>query len=210
MNQDPTALRGGPDRHDLSPAPPRLTGRRVDLQPVVEADYPFLFDLATCEELGYRWRNHGETPSPEMFHRSVWNNVLAQFIVRSIDTEESIGHVMVYRPDFQNGTAYIAQVVAPVAHGRGWALEGSALFLDYVFTMWSFRKLYGESLGYNYAQFASGASRSLFHEEGRLREHEFYGGRYWDLHFFAVYRTDWEAARAEREAQRRERADRWA
>jgi hypothetical protein len=32
----------------------------------------------------------------------------------------------------------------------------------------------------------------VFREEGCLRDHEFYQGRYWDLHIAAVYRTDWE------------------
>ena len=29
---------------------------------------------------------------------------------------------------------------------------------------------------------------------GRLNEHEYYDGRYWDLIFLAVRRADWEAS----------------
>jgi hypothetical protein len=56
---------------------------------------------------------------------------------------------------------------------------GLALFLRYVFTCWNFRKLYMEVAEYNYEQFSSGAGR-FFEVEGRLREHFYYGGRYWD------------------------------
>ena len=45
----------------------------------------------------------------------------------------------------------------------------------------------------NYEQFASG-NGSWFVTEGRLAEHEYYDGRYWDLIFLTVRREDWEAS----------------
>jgi RimJ/RimL family protein N-acetyltransferase len=75
--------------------------------------------------------------------------------------------------------------------GRGWGVEAGALFITYLFATWSFRKLYAESLAFTWGAVASGVER-VFREEGCLRDHEFYQGRYWDLHIAAVYRTDWE------------------
>jgi hypothetical protein len=46
-------------------------------------------------------------------------------------------------------------------------------------------------LAFTWGAVASGVER-VFREEGCLRDHEFYQGRYWDLHIAAVYRTDWE------------------
>ncbi len=69
---------------------------------------------------------------------------------------------------------------------------GAALFLEYVFRGWSFRKLYFELPEFNLAQFSRGVNR-LFVEEGRLREHLYYDGRFWDKVILALYRTTWEA-----------------
>ena len=61
--------------------------------------------------------------------------------------------------------------------------------------MWPFRKLYAEVAGFNYAQFAS-AVPLIFTEEGRLTDHDFYQGRYWDKHVLALSRDRWQGVRS--------------
>ena len=73
-------------------------------------------------------------------------------------------------------------------------LEAFMLFLDYLFTVFGFRKLYGEVLEFNLTSFRSIIGK-IAHEEGRLRDHEYFDGRYWDLVFLAIYREEWEAKR---------------
>lgn len=40
-------------------AAPSLVGRRITLLPVVPDHYPFLYELATSEEISFRWRYGG-------------------------------------------------------------------------------------------------------------------------------------------------------
>jgi hypothetical protein len=63
--------------------------------------------------------------------------------------------------------------------------------VNYLFVNWDFRKLYAQAPEFNVPQFGSGKDRLLV-EEGRLCEHVFFDGRYWDDVIFAVYRSEWE------------------
>lgn len=172
--------------------PPPLTGRRTRLRPVFPADYEYLYALSTSERTAHRWRYRGMTPNPEGFTQTLWGGVLAQFLIERRSTGERVGHVTSYDANERNGFCHIAMLTDPAVQGSGWILEAASLFVNYLFTNWNFRKLYGEVPEYNYDEFASGAGR-WFRVEGRLGEHEFYGGRYWDLLLLALYRADWEA-----------------
>ncbi len=64
------------------------------------------------------------------------------------------------------------------------------LGFNYAFLTWPLRKVYMESTADDYRQFASGLG-SFFVEEGRLRQHVFWNGRYIDMVILAVYREVW-------------------
>jgi RimJ/RimL family protein N-acetyltransferase len=195
---------------DAPPAAgPSLEGHKVYLRPVTEADYGFLFALSTDEATGFRWRFRGETPSPDGFTHAIWHNTIAQFVVCSGATDEPVGHVVAFNANMRHRYAHIAMVVRPDRVGRSWALEGAQLFIDYLFANWEFRKLYAEVVDFNLTQFGSIATMPAFLVEGRLTEHEYYRGRYWDLVVIALRRQDWEdfmAVSRIRRAERRERA----
>jgi len=76
--------------------------------------------------------------------------------------------------------------------GNGLMAEATRLFVSYIFGEFDLRKLYAESLEPNYEQFAHGAGR-LFEVEGRLRDHEYVGGRYVDALLLAAHRDTWMA-----------------
>jgi len=180
-------------RSTAAPMLPSLAGRRVALRPITERDYAFLMALATDERVGYRWLFRGETPSPEQFLTRLWQDVLVQFVVCRTADGTAIGHVILTRANFRDGTGVVSVVVDPQLAGVGFGLEASDLFFNYVFRMFNFHKLYGETVEFNLQQFASGL-KGLLHEEARLREHHFCDGRYWDYMIVAVYRDEWEAA----------------
>lgn len=179
----------------VTPSGPPLVGRRVRLRAIVPADYEFLYALATSEH-AYRWRYRGVTPSPEGFAQLLWHQTLAQFIVERRENGQRLGQVSAFDANERNGFCHIAMMLDPNLTGTGWALEAGALFINYLFSLWNFRKLYGEVLESNFGDFASGAG-SWFRVEGRLTQHEFYAGRYWDLLLLALHREDWEPAGVE-------------
>jgi RimJ/RimL family protein N-acetyltransferase len=190
---------------------PSLEGRWAYLRPITEADYAFLFALSTDETTGFRWRFRGETPSPEGFAHAIWHDVLAQFLVCSVATNEPAGHVLAFNPNLRDRHADIAMVVRPDRVGHGWALEGAQLFIDYLFATWDFRKLYAWVAEFNLTRFSSVIDRRMFTVEGRLGEHEYYGDRYWDVVVLGLHRRRWEefmeAVRTRRVARRQRAMD---
>ena len=175
--------------HQPATSGPQLTMRRVRLRPVRDADLPFLYGLMTAPESGARVRFAGATPSPAQVAASLWEDVLAQFIIETT-TGRALGLFVLSSPNFRDGYAYLSVLGMPGATGRGSVAIGGMLGVHYAFSTWPFRKFYMEASETSYAAFGSGLGR-LFAEEGRLRNHAYFDGRYQDLRILAVYRETW-------------------
>jgi RimJ/RimL family protein N-acetyltransferase len=175
--------------HQLRPCPP-LSTRRVRLHTITDRDSAFLYDLMTAPDAGGRVRFAGATPSPEKIAASLWDSVLAQFVVEDVSGHDKLGLVSITSPSFRDGYAYVSAIGAPEVQGSGLIAEAVLLGFNYAFTTWPFRKIYMEATETSYAYFKSGLGR-FFSEEGRLREHSFWNGRYVELLILAVYRATW-------------------
>jgi RimJ/RimL family protein N-acetyltransferase len=162
---------------------------RVRLRPVRDADLQFLYGLMTAPESGARVRFAGATPSPAQVASTLWEDVLAQFIIETV-SGQVIGLFVISSPNFRDGFAYFSVLGLPGAIGRGRVAEGGLLGVHYAFSTWPFRKLYMEASETSYGAFESGLGR-FFAEEGRLRQHAYFDGRYQDLRILAVYRETW-------------------
>ena len=171
-------------------AQPVLSGRHVRLRTLMPSDYEYLYRLATDEEIAWRWRYRGHTPSPEQFQQNLFAGITAQFIVEHLPTGKPIGHVQAFDANDRNESCHFSILLDPSLDRVGWTMEALLLFLDYLFTVFNFRKLYAEVPEFNFRKLYAGAQRYA-KIEGRLREHEWHAGRYWDLYFVAVYRDDW-------------------
>jgi len=180
----------GDDRADAAGSAP-LSTRRVTLRTIGPRDLPFLYALATDPEVGYRWRYRGATPSPEQFAGELWQGVLCQYLVARTDGGAPVGLVSAYQADLANRTCYVALLGDKAHDASGLLLESALLFVTYLFHTWDLRQVYAEVPGYTYSSFASGVGR-YFREEGRLVDHSFHAGRFWDLHILAIHRADWE------------------
>ncbi len=170
-----------------------LIGENVALRPIRPQDYDALFEFETVH-LGPTWRLKGETPSFERYVQSLWQGVLAQFIVVNRMTHSPAGFVTAYSPNFRDAWCYFATAKFDRSDRSTTQIEGTVLFLEYLFTTWDFNKLYAEVLDDNIHQFDSAIGRFCV-EEARLREHEQIGGRMHDQIILAVYRRDWEVWR---------------
>ncbi len=175
------------DGEDPGSAGALLRGPTYELRPIEPAMMGFLYQLATSSEVGYRWRFRGAVPNYETFEASFWQGTLCQFVAVDRSSSQPCGHVVCYNPEMAHGYASVAAVFLPEQVGTGAPLHCVGSFVRYVFTVWPMRKLYLEVPSFNLGQFADGRGR-LFEEEGRLAEHDYYAGRYWDRHVLAVYR----------------------
>lgn len=180
-----SAVRGLPHR----PLPP-LRSRRIRLRTITDRDNFFLYELMTSPQAGGRVRFGGGTPSPDKIASSLWESVLAQFIIESADSQKPLGLVAITSPNFRDGFAYTSALGATEVQGSGLIAEGVLLGFNYAFTTWPFRKMYMEATEESYRAFKSGLGR-FFTEEGRLQKHTFWNGHYMDLLILAVYRETW-------------------
>jgi hypothetical protein len=173
---------------------PIVGTRAVYLKPLVPEDYPYIRQAESAPELSARWRYRGATPSPDEWLQGLWAGRLAQFVVVARRSSTPIGLVAAYRANFQQGHAALAAERFGSARRSPLLVVGVALFVDYVFKCFALRKLYMELPEFNYEQFASGTDR-YFTVEGRLRDHSFYDGRYWDELILAIDRRTWMTVR---------------
>lgn len=169
-----------------------LDGRWTTLRPINPDDYATLFHMATDPRTIQRWRFRGGTPSYEDFLRHLWDKVLSQFVVVSKASGEILSLVVAYGADHRNGNAYLAVLKNPESTNAS-SLEGVLIFLNYLFSTFPLRKLYLEVPEFNLTQFSAGVG-TIMQSEGVLKEHDYFEGRYWDLHILAIYRDRIEGA----------------
>lgn len=174
------------------PSLPAMASRRVRLRPIADRDSVFLYELMTSPDAGGRVRFAGATPSPEKVLASLWDSVLAQFIIERAGSERPLGLAAVTSANFRDGYAYLSALGTVEGRRMGLVAEGALLAFHYGFSIWPFRKIYMEASEESLETFRS-AIGQLFVEEGRLREHAFWNGRYLDVTILAVYRETWAA-----------------
>ncbi|MGH9149386.1 MAG: GNAT family N-acetyltransferase [Acidimicrobiales bacterium] len=167
-----------------------MASRRVRLRPLRDADFAFVYELMTSPAAGGRVRFAGATPSPNQVASSLWDSVLAQFLVEGASSGAPKGVVAITSANFRDAFAYLSVLASGPAAGSGLVAEATMLACNYAFCTWPFRKLYFEATERSYAAFASGLGR-FFSEEGRLRQHVFWNQRYEDLLILAMYRETW-------------------
>jgi RimJ/RimL family protein N-acetyltransferase len=167
-----------------------MSTRRIRLRIITEKDSAFLYEVMTSVQSGGRVRFAGATPSPEKIAASLWEGVLAQFIIEGVSTEKPLGLVAITSPNFRDGFAYISALGPVETQGLGLIAEGVLLGFHYAFSTWPFRKIYMEATEESYRAFESGLGR-FFVEEARLKEHVFWNGSFMDVLILAVYRETW-------------------
>jgi RimJ/RimL family protein N-acetyltransferase len=167
-----------------------MQSRRVRLTPIGEQHRAFLYQLMTSPGAGGRVRFAGATPSPDKMAATLWDSVLAQFIIEGMQSGQPLGLVAITSPNFRDGYAYLSAIATPALQGKGLVTEGVLLGFHYAFSTWPFRKLYMEAAEDSYERFVSGLG-VFFREEGLLRQHVFWNGRFLDVTILAVYREAW-------------------
>ena len=154
-------------------------------------DHAMLRAIEVGSEIAPRWRFRGTTPGPEQWLQSTWSNALAQFIIAAADSGRPVGLVALYDTDFRDGVGSIAATKFSLDDRSLLVICGTLLFLEYVFSNWRLRKLYFDVPEFNLDQFDS-ALRDALEVEGRLKEHLYAAGRYWDRYTLALTRERWQ------------------
>ncbi len=168
-----------------------LTGRSVELTQLVPESYRRLFDICSAPEVRDRWEPSAFGTSYEAWVARLWDSVFCQYAIQVHSSQWAVdGLVRCSRPNFRHQTGQVSVVIAPQYFKTGHGIEAIVLFIDHLFNRFAFRKLYAESLAYNYSLFESGAGR-LFEVEGVLRDHETHRGALHDMYILGFERQNW-------------------
>lgn len=178
---------GVPDEH---PGSRTRLGDRVALRPLRPSDYPLFYEAELTPPDDVLYRHRGATPAYEAYPETLWNNVVAQFVIADRADGSPLGLTAAYEPNFRDGHARIAVHILLPYRTLGWPLEGLRLFINHLFYAFPFRKLYADVLEPNLEQFGTGFP-GLLQEEARFRQHSYLDGGYVDLIVLALYRDTW-------------------
>jgi RimJ/RimL family protein N-acetyltransferase len=181
-----------PERLAAVSLPISCEGRWVKLRPLSRRDYPTFFQWRADVESLHLWSSERRVPTFEEYANEL-ETLLATTITLLILTprDEPIGFVQAYHLNHSQGWCRFLIYVSPEHRAAGYVLEAPMLFGDYLFSNFNFRKVYADVFEYN-----DDVLRMLtaggFVEEGRLKQHIFFGGQFWDLINLALYRRGWE------------------
>ncbi|WP_153278485.1 hypothetical protein [Saccharothrix syringae] len=159
-------------------------------------DLDWLRAAETDELPAFRWRLRGGHPSPHDFIDQLWNGLLVMFVVEKAGDATPIGLLSAYQADQRNGHCRVAGARLTLDGSMDNSfLAGLALFFDYLFGGWPFRKLYLETPEFNLPRFASAVDRGFLVAEARPTAFVFLADRYWDVLFRSVTRESWASTR---------------
>lgn len=119
--------------------------------------------------------------------------MVAQFIVEEQPTGRPRGLVAGFNIDYRNANLELAVVAEDDSDmGAALVMEGASVFVDYIFSAFPIRKVYGHILEPNFRPFEN-LPKEVFAVEGRLRRHEYCDGQWVDMVIVAIHKDEWSA-----------------
>ncbi|VAW66680.1 hypothetical protein MNBD_GAMMA11-3424 [hydrothermal vent metagenome] len=154
-----------------------------------ENDFPCIYDMYINRDLLHLWSPNTEFESflqfKEMLKRRFlyrWDHGLV-FVEKK--TDKIIGFAYCYSASEINKNACACVFIDQPYIGRSFALQSSYLYLSYLFEEVKYRKVYAEVYEYNTR--CIHLLRHLgFDEEGCLKEHQLWEGKYWNQYVFSI------------------------
>lgn len=106
-----------------------------------------------------------------------------------------IGSVGLRRRSAESRVADIGFELAPPFWGCGYATEAALALVEYGFSVLALHRIHAHCIAENAAS-ARVLVRIGMRREGVLREHEFFDGRWWDVHWYGMLVREWSGSPA--------------
>ena len=103
---------------------------------------------------------------------------------------EMIGSVGLRRRPGEPRVADVGFEIAPPHWGQGYGTEAARVLVGYGFSELGLHRVHAHCIGENEAS-ARVLRRIGMRREGVMREHEFFGGRWWDVHWYGMLASEW-------------------
>lgn len=111
------------------------------------------------------------------------------FGIDEIESKEFIGIIQLNNIDYISGTAIWGFIIGEKnKHGKGYGVEAPRLLFEYAFNVLNLRKIYGYPISFNTATFRMHEKIGGFVEEGRLKNHVYYDGKYYDVLVLSLFK----------------------
>jgi ribosomal-protein-alanine N-acetyltransferase len=120
--------------------------------------------------------------------------VKAQLAITLADTGQVIGNVGVRRDNAEEPIADMGYELNPRHWRRGYASEAARAIVDFGFGAWGLERIHAHCVSDNAAS-ARVLERVGMRLEARLRDHQHFKGRFWDVSLYGILRGEWEASR---------------
>lgn len=173
-------------------------GRNVDLRSVSKEDFLTLYDWRQdLLAFGMSIEHSGQTASYEHFAAAMNATLRETIVLLAVrpDDDEPIGLVQAYSINHLQGWCLVLVYICPEFRGKWAGREAGLIFFDYMFRVFSMRKLHVEVAEYNEGLGEVGYLNIVFTQEGLFREHKFRDGRYWDVRFLTLRSERWNDVR---------------
>lgn len=174
-----------------------LIGKNIVLRPLKMDDLPKTFE----------WRNNLELikltqgirfPKTIEMEKDWFNQILNDksnkniyFGIDEIKTGEFIGIIQLNNIDYISGTAIWGFIIGDSKNqGKGYSIEAPRLLFNYAFKVLNLRKIFGYPIEFNEATFKMHQKLGKFIEEGRLKKHVYFDGKYHDVIILSLFRED--------------------
>jgi RimJ/RimL family protein N-acetyltransferase len=168
------------------------SGRWVRLVPLAPDHYEFVYGLLVEDPAAFHSLFPAGVPSRNAFGDRIDQAVLCCFVVVGTKSDRPLGVACLYQWSAQDQVAHVFVTMTGAARGTGMGIEAACLFVAYVFAAYNVRKLYVAAAGWQLAAVRS-AVGGLLEEEGRLRDHRYRAGCWYDEHILSVRRDRFRA-----------------
>ncbi len=169
-----------------------LESRITRLRPIEQSDIPTLVEWRNDPKSMYLWTaRRAVVPyatAVEEIGRDLHTDKHVWLVAENL-RNETVGMVYSYDAQFVDAHCFSTTYVAEGYRGRGHGPEMQALFLNYLFSYFNFRKVYYDVYGFN--SMSENTIKTFgFVEEGRFPEHHYFDGEWHPMVRYAVYRSD--------------------
>jgi RimJ/RimL family protein N-acetyltransferase len=165
----------------------------VTMRPIAEKDYPDIYKMYKNDRLIHLWSPDTVYIDFEYFKRKIcrrfkyrWDHSVA-FEMKPLNEVSGFGYC--YNINSSSHNACVCLFVNEPYIGKLPALHASYLYLQDLFENKNYLKLYSEVFEYN-TRCIKLLRHLGFRQEGCLKAHQQWNGRYWDQYIFSISRDD--------------------
>lgn len=170
-----------------------LRGRKVILRPLQKSDLPhfvrWVNDQKVARFLGGHWPSTFEDEE-KWYLKIITSETDIILVIETLDGT-IIGSMGIHKINWIDGTAVTGALIGETRFwGKGFGTDAKMQLLNYVFNTLNLRRITSQALAFNERSIAY-SKHCGYLEEGRLREHVFRDGKYWDLVNLGLFKDEW-------------------